>query len=408
MAAGIPMEIYSLDRALKSAIDNNAAIQNAEQDIIIAEQRVTEAKLRFLPEVGVQASATRYNARFPFALRPRYRSLLLFPSDQDNLFSGQAYLTLPLYEGRRNINTFRLAQTALKQARAKYDTVQLDIVYKTKKVFYRYLLEEKLLEASEKLARIIEKAGKRADADPWGKLEAETIESQFRSQQDEIRHALELAHLDFLKGLNIELDRPVRIEGEFSSSPIDVDLRMALVWATELRPEMQAQTLRAQMDAIGVNLALSRRYPTLALGVDYEITGQEFPLRQNNWAATFGIRLPFAFDFWPQHTRKLSEQRQAEIKRAELKDQVHLEVRKAHRDLLYWQTEWSTREKEYARLKRLLNLAENKSMGRPSTAMRAAAGVLAAHKRYLTALTEHLLARARLERAVGRPFPGSP
>lgn len=401
------VETYSLDRALKSAIDNNAAIQNAEQDIIIAEQRVTEAKLRFLPEVGIQASATRYNARFPFALRPRYRSLLLFPSDQDNLFSGQAYMTLPLYEGRRNINTLRLTQASLKQARAKYDAVQLDIVYKTKKVFYGYLLAHKLLAASEELAKIVDKAGTRTDSDPWRKLETEAIESQFRSAQDGMRHALELAHLDFLKELNIELDRPVHIEGTLKSSPIDVNLSMALVWATELRPEMQSQTLRAQMDAIGVNLALSRRYPTLALGIDYEITGQEFPLRQNNWAATFGIRLPFAFDFWPQHTRKLSEQRQAEIKRAELKDQVHLEVRKAHRDLLYWRKEWGKREQEYLRLKRLLDLAKSKVMSRPSAAMRAATGVLAAHGRYLAALTEHLLSRARLERAVGRSLPGS-
>ena len=37
------------------------------------------------------------------------------------------------------------------------------------------------------------------------------------------------------------------------------------------------------MDAIGVNLALGRRYPTVFLAGDYELTSQRFPLDKNNW-----------------------------------------------------------------------------------------------------------------------------
>lgn len=404
-AAAQPLleEAYTLDRAIKSAVNNNAALQTAEKDIVIAEQRVQEARLRFLPEIGLQAAASRYNARYPFALRPEFRSLLLFPSNDPNIFSGQAYMTMALYEGRRNINTLRLAQTALKQAQSKYEAVKLDVVYSAKEAFYRFLLAQRVLEAAREAAAAAGRSA--AGGAAWQRLEEESLAADLRSLEAEAAHRLELTRLEFLKDLNIEMDRPVRLEGALETEPVDVDLPKALVWATELRPELQSQTYKAQMDSIGVSLALSRRFPSLVLGMDYELTGQEFPLRRNNWDATIGLRLPFAFDFWTQHTQKVAEQRQAEIRRAELRDQVHLEVRKAHQGVVFWQEEWRRRRDEYRRLDALFVQVRR---GDSARALRAAPRVLSARTRYLEAVAEHILARALLERAVGRTLPSAP
>ncbi|MFH2202556.1 MAG: TolC family protein [Elusimicrobiota bacterium] len=400
-AAEPPAETYSLERAVKSALDNSAGIQKSAKDIAIAEERVLEAKLRFLPEVGLQATTTRFNARRPFALGFGPRSTLLFPSDKDYLYSGQGYALFSLYEGRRDINTLRLAQTALRQARSQFDTVKLDVEYRAKEAYYRLLLAQKTLTAVDKTLKVTRANAGRASANAWEKVEAAALTSELRSLREEALHHLELARLKFLKALNFELDRAVRVDGELETQPVQVDLRRALVWATELRPELQSQTLRAEMDAIGVNLALSRRYPTVFLGFDYEVTGQEFPLRQNNWDATLGIRLPFSFDFWTKHNQKVAEQRQAEITRSELRDLVHLDVHKAHRALQYWQREWRLREQESQDLLALLEEAQGQN-ARPAEVLRAAAGVLRAGRRHLEAITAHLLARAQLERAVGR------
>ncbi|MFH1726138.1 MAG: TolC family protein [Elusimicrobiota bacterium] len=404
VSAETPVETYTLTEALHKATLNNAVLQSAEQDITIAKQRVKEARYLFYPEIGLAGSATRYDARYPFALRPGFGSLLLFPSAKDNLISGQGYMTLSLYEGRRHINTLRLAQTALKQARSKYETGKLEIVYETKKAFYHLILAQESLSATQELLAEVRRTSERAKMSAWERVEAEALSSELRAAAAEAGHRLELARLEFLKGLNRELDTPVRVEGSLESQPADVDLQKALVWATELRPELQAQTYRAQMDAISVNLALGRRTPKVLLGLDYEVTGQEFPLTQNNWDATIGVRLPFSFDFWTQHRQRIAEQRQGEIQRAELRDQVHLEVRKAHQDLLYWRDEWPRREAEHLRLKELRDKALSES-GPSVAALRASARLLETHMRALEALTEHILARARLERAVGRPLP---
>src|SRR3569832_2705252 len=88
--SGFPERVYTLDDALR-LIRNDPKLQSAEQDGIIAGSRVAESQLRFLPEVGFQASASRYNALYPFALPETYNNILLFPSAQNNIYSSRGY-----------------------------------------------------------------------------------------------------------------------------------------------------------------------------------------------------------------------------------------------------------------------------------------------------------------------------
>lgn len=400
--AGPPIEVYTLEEALHKASRNSPELQLAEHDIRISEQRVLEAKFQFYPEVGLQALAARYNAHYPFSLRPEFRNILLFPSPRSNIYSGQAYATLSLYEGGRHINTLRLTETALKQARARLDSVRLDVSYETRRAWFAYLLAQEKLAATEDLLSRLDRSTARSAAG-IDSVRAESLASALRADAAEESHARELARLDFLRVLNRELDTPARVSGVLQSEPVDVDLRRALLWAVELRPELQAQTYRAHMDAIAVNLALGRRTPSVLLGMDYELTGQTFPLRQNNWDATLGVRLPFSLDFWTQHNQRVSEQRQSEVRRAELRDQVQLEVRRAYADLMHWQAEWPRREKDWLALKDLVDRA-----GAPAASpswLEASKLVLDARKSLLEAIAQHASARARLERAVGRALP---
>ncbi|PCI40728.1 MAG: hypothetical protein COB53_00090 [Elusimicrobia bacterium] len=384
------IEVYDLEEALHKASRNSAMLQSAAQDVKIAEERVKEARVLFFPEFGLQGSATRFNARRAFSLRPDFGTNLLFPSNNANFFSGQAYASMPLYAGRRNINTYRLAQTALKQARSKHQTAKLDVAYHTKKTFYNFLLAQAVLEATQELETRLK------SNPPARSFKTAVLQTELRAAGAQARRKLELARLDFLRGLNRELDTLIQVVGKLSTKAIEIDLAKALIWSTELRPELQSRTYRSQMDAIAVNLALGRRIPTVVLGVDYEVVGEKFPLRQNNWDATVAVRIPFALNFWTQHRQRIAEQRQGEIQRAELRDTVHLEVRKAHKNLFFWNTEWATRESEFNLLRGLYEASGSAS------GLSGGASVLRAQRRFLEAVTEHLLSRSRLERAIGR------
>ncbi|MCH7744724.1 MAG: hypothetical protein IIC84_01455 [Chloroflexi bacterium] len=95
---------------------------------------------------------------------------------------------------------------------------------------------------------------------------------------------------------------------------------------------------------------------------------------------------------WTTITQKTT----GKIKRAELRDTVHLEVRKAHQNPHFWSDEWPARESEFNDLRGLYDAAGS------SAGLSGAASVLRAQRRYLEAVTEHLISRAQLERAIGR------
>lgn len=395
-----PLRVYTLEEALRLT-RNDPKLQSAEQDVIIAEQRVKEARFQFLPEFGLQASATKYKSRYPFALSEDFRNILLFPDARDEIFSGRGYMRLSLYEGQRGMNTLRLAQAAQQQALSNRDSVRLDLTLQVKETFYRLLYAQEQAAGSDELLASVERAAGEESLGAWERIEAEAALGAAASRAADARRQLESARMEFLRALNLELDTPFRVEGSLETKGYKAEVDKATVWAMELRPELQSQTYKAQMDAISVNLALGRRYPTLYVGGDYEVTDRRWPLKQNNWDVSIGVKIPFSYDYWTQIARKKAEQRQGELARAELQDRVRLEVRQAADNLRYWEEEWPRRESRAKRVAALLEAAS----GRPGSALtkiRARAGALELKLSHLAAVKEHILARARLERAVGR------
>lgn len=395
----VPEQSYALEDAERVAMRNSAKVLSVEQDIIIAQQRVQQAIFQFFPDIGLQASATRYDARYPFALAPEFRSILLFPSNEAGIYSGRTYLTQTLYAGGRNTNLLHLSQTALKQAQSRYEAVKMNTVYGVRQAFYQLLLDQETFAATSHRLETAQALLNRS-LSGWERIEAEALVSSLRARQSEDEHALELARLNFCKELNLELDTPFHVIGNLQTKPVDIDLNKAIAWAMELRPELQSEVYKAQMDDIAVNLAQGRRIPTVVAAGNYEVTGQEFPLKQNNWDMTIGLKIPFSFDFWAEIREKRAEKRQGEIQRAELQDQVRLEVSQAYDQLEFWQKEWPQREKEYRHLETLAVGARANARGLQP--LRAQIALLETQERYLTSLKEHILARAALERAVGR------
>lgn len=399
---------FTLEDAERLALLNDARLLSAAQDTIIAEERVREARYQFLPEVGLQASATKYEARYPFSLSGDFRNILLFPdkpglfaNNTGELYSGRGYFQMSLYEGGRQWSTLKLAQAGQKAARSNHESVKMDLSVGVREVFYRLLLAQERVASSDAYLNAVEDVVRAGRLDGWDRVEGEARLAEARTRAADSGHNLELRRLEFLKSLNLELDTPFKLIGALETKPVDVDIDKAVLWAMELRPELQSETYKAQMDEITVNLAQSRRIPTVFLASDYELTDVRFPVKENNWAATIGVRIPFSYDYWSQLKQRRAEQRQGQLKRAELQDRVRLEVRQAYSDLQFWQKELPARETQWRRVQGLYDAAV-RAAGGPLGRTRALGTVVDLKLAYLTAVTEHILAVARFERAVGR------
>ena len=404
---GLAERSFDLDEALNLALKNDSRLLSAEQDRIIAEQRLTEAKLQFLPEFGLQASAAKFDARYPTALSPELGNVLAFPrgtynpSGSENIYSGRGYMNFPVYEGGRSVNALRMAQAALQQAQSNYETVKMEVELAVKEAFYRLLMAQERLAATTETVSEARRMAAALSLTPWERIEAEAIGEKSRQWAAEAMRQSALRRLDFLKALNLELDTAFRVTGRLAPQSVEVDPRKAALWAIELRPELQAETFKAEMDALAVNLAIGRRYPTLFLAGDYDVTDQHFPLLNNNWNVGIGIKLPFTYDFLTKLRQKRAEQRQGQLKRAELQDQVRLEVRQACEQLAYWKVEAGLRSQQSRTVSGIYEKAAPEaaaSLGK----LRALMTVIEMRLSYLESVTESTLARARLERAVGR------
>ncbi len=411
LAAQTPLEkTFSLDDAVRLAQLNDAGLLSARQDEIIAAEHVREAEYLFLPEIGLQATATHYDARYPFA--PTGNDIILFPNNYltgqsegvptGNIYSGYGYLTMPLYEGGKTLNTLRMAEAAQKQAFNNAESAKMRVTLETKKVFYHLLLAEKTAAVWSDYASQVQALSSISPKASWKSLEAQADLEYARMQAASAAHDLALARLAFLKSLNLEMDTAFTVEGTLETKPVAMNIDRAVLWAMELRPELQAQTYKAQMDAISVNLALSRRSPTVFVAADYGVTGFDFPLQLNNWDTTLGVRIPFTYDYWSQIKEKQAEQRQGEIQRSALQDQVRDEVRQAYETLQYWQKEYPLREDQYQKFQDLYSRLVKENPKDALSRISALKSLVEMRLSYLESVTNHILAKAALERAVGR------
>jgi outer membrane protein TolC len=404
---GLLERSFDLDGALTIALKNDSRLLSAEQDRIIAQQRLVESKLVFLPEFGLQSSATKFNAHYPTAFSPELGNVIGFPGGSfnptgaENIYSGRGYMNFPVYEGGRSVNTLRLAQAAAKQAQSNYETVKMEVVLAVKEAFYRLLMAQERLAATSETVSEAQRLAAALSLSPWERIEAEGLGEKSRQWAAEAVRQVTLRRLDFLRALNLELDTSFRVAGRLEQQSAEVDPQKAALSAMELRPELQAETFRAQMDALAVNLANSRRYPTIFLSGDYEVMDQHWPLRNNNWDIGVGIKLPFTYDLFTKLRQKRAEQRQGQLKRAALQDQVRLEVRQACEQLGYWKLESGLRSQQFRAVSGIYQKAAPTaaaSLGK----LRALMTVIEMRLSYLESVTESTLARARLERAMGR------
>ena len=154
---------FTIEDAERLARLNDARLLSAEQDAIIAEERVLEARFLFLPEFGLQASGTRYEARYPFSLPSESRNILLFPDSPNpyggstgNIYSGRGYMHMSLYEGRKTINTLQLAQAAQKQATSNHESVKMDLLFSVQEAFYRLILAQEKVAVTQQYLSAVE------------------------------------------------------------------------------------------------------------------------------------------------------------------------------------------------------------------------------------------------------------
>ncbi len=400
-------DVLMMEEVVSLAVKNNPALLSSEQDIIIAKQRVREARFMNLPQLALSGTFSKVNLQYPMILGAELGDRYLSPDTKENFYTMRAYALQPLYTGGRNKNTLRLAQSAHNQAKVNYETVRTDVVYNAKKIFYTLLLNKKLRElALERKSRAQAlSAGIRKDA--WEAIEVRMLLAGFEKQAELAAHEADASRTELVRMLNRELSYQIDIIGDMAARPVGTTIQKSLVTAMEMRSELKSEIYKAQMDDIAVNMAMIRRYPNVYLGASYDVIGYNVnslnsdSIRVNNWTASIAIHFPLSYDIWTQVVQRRAQQRQGDLKRAELQDKIRFEIITAYRDLEFWDAETLKRTETLAAVEVEYREAAKKTPVSLS-ALRVMSAMYDLEKTCLEGVYQQLMARVKLEWAQGR------
>ena len=396
----------TLENAIRIGLENNSDFLLAQQEVIVAEQKVKQAKFLFLPQFALQGTATWYDLDYPMVL-PESVANRLIPNndsqpagDKHQFFGVGVSGTQYLYSGGRIRGALKMAEANLKQVQSKYESVKNAVVLDIKKSFFQLLYAQNLLDLANQIDQKAQKYERNLSVSSWDKIKAQYVLSKLYSQKNLATNELQKAQLAMLVSLNKELNSPVKVKGDFAPIETKLDFAGLNLWSMEFRPELKAAIYALELDNLAIDLALSRRYPDLILTGSYERLGTE-NLDDENRQISLAVRLPLPYNIASQTSQRKAEQKQSTLRRAAMEDKIRVQVAENYTNLLFWQKEVFARQNTWQEVQKLLNKTENSSRVNLN-ALEALDAYYLSGKDYYQGILHNLTSKASLEWAIGR------
>lgn len=402
----------TLENAIRLGLENNSDFLSAREEIVIAEQKVKEAKFMYLPQLALQGTATLYDLDYPMVL-PESIANRFIPNNeilQANSPDGrdikhQFYgvgvsATQYLYSGGRINNALKMAKANLKQVQTKYESVKNAVVLDIKKSFFNLLYTQHKTELAGAVVKKAQTYYTAMNLGAWERVKAQYLLAELQSRQSAAQNELKRAEMSMLVSLNKELNANVKVKGDFKPAKIDLDLPHLNLWSMEFRPELKSAIYALELDNLAIDLALSKKYPDVILMGSYEQLGFN-NLEDVNKQISLAVRLPIPYNLSTQYTQKKAEQKQSTLRRAAIEDKIRVQVAENFENMIFWQSEVATRQTSFENVQKLLLSAE-KTAKTGVISLEALSAYYQAGVNYLEAVNKNLTSKAGLEWAIGQ------
>ena len=334
----------SLPQAVELALapDGNARLALARELVRQADTRARQARATLLPQIEssiAQQNQTRNLAAFGI------RFSLPFPGFQFpervgpfNVFDARVTAAQSLFDWSA-LRRWQASQTGRQAAQAEADNARDQVAALVAKLYLTAQVSEARLETAranlalaEALARL---AASQKAAGTGTAIDVTRAQVQAANQRQRVvvaENDRRRAHLELLKAMGLDLGAAIQLTEPLAYAPPDaVTLEQARALALASRPDLQAQQHREVTARLGYTAAKWERLPTLAGFADYGSIGSSLSHALPTRTYGVALKLPL-FDGGRRDARRaesLSQLRQENIKTADLRRQVELEVRLA-------------------------------------------------------------------------------
>jgi TolC family type I secretion outer membrane protein len=403
--APAPGQVLSLQEAIDLALRQQPTIRSAQQSEAAAGSRVTEARSGYFPRFDVVGSAGRSQT---------------FSSTLNQAFQSNAISTV--VQGRQLIYDFGKLQALVDTAQANQrvatnetQRVRDVVVLNVRQAYYNLLQAQRLVAVADaqvarselnlRSARGFFDVGTKPKSDV---TKAEVEVANARVAQIQARNLVQLNQVTLANALGLEASTPFQVQDILNYEAVAIDPVALRAEALANRPELvQAQ---ARIDAARAQLAGARAgyLPDLTVTGSYGAATSDPPLHEV-WSVTGNLSWNLFQGFFTaaqvEETGALVEAARADYDSLEL--QVRLDVEQAYINVLNAAERITATAKAVESAQENLRLAQGRydaGVGTILDLTDAQLSLTNAEADQVRALTDHKLAQAALDRAVGRSY----
>jgi outer membrane protein len=413
-------EPLTLEESIKIALEKNLALHSAKEGIVGSQFRQKQAMTNLLPQWTGQYGYTRYS--YPTFIGNLGGSLGgAISTSSPDVYNFNTTVSQPLYTGGANLANYRLEKFGVDISKADVETVKRDIVLQVREGYFNILRAEKFVDVGEQAVKQFEaqlevaKAFFEVGIIPKNDLlQSEVRLANARQALVKAENDLALAKSSFNILLRRDINEPLKVVDILAYKPPSLQLEESLEEAVRQRPEIKGAGLRIDQAKESVKIAKSGFFPTVSLGGNYSRSSDKYnllsDLESERW--TLQALASFTLFDWGKTAYRVGENKvkvtQAEDSKTQLIEGIILEVKQDYLNMLTAEKNIAVAEKSIEQAEENLRMNEERYKYQVATAtdvLDAVTLLAQARVNYYNALSDFNIAKARLDRAMGRIYP---
>ena len=413
----------TLEESIKIALERSLTVHSALVGIEGSEFRRKEAITNFLPLWTGQYIYNRYNAPNTVgATQAAVPGAGVFVPTSRDIYNFNTTLNQPLFTGGMNLATYRSAKLGVDLSKTNVETSKLDLVQQVRVGYFTILRAEKFLGVAEQQVKQFEaqlevtKAFFDVGIVPKNDvLQAEVRLANARQQLVKVANDLATAKASFNILLRREINTLFEVVDILDYKAFALSFEQSLEEALQLRPEVKAAQLNIDQAKEGVKIARAGYFPTISLAGNYNRFSDNADLSggvgfNDRWQIQ--ALATFTLWNWGNTAFKVGENKvkviQAEDSKTQLTESVTLEVKNDYLNMLTAEKNIKVTEKAIEQAEENLRMNEERYKYQVATqtdVLDAVTLLTQARVNYYGALSDFNIAKAQLERSMGRMYP---
>ena len=410
----------TLEESIKIAMERSLNLHSAVVGVAGSEFRRKEAITNFLPWWTGQYAYTRYDSPVTIGAVQVSTPGVIVNTSRD-VYNFNTTLNQPVFTGGFNLANYRSAKLGVDLSKTNVETIKRDLVLQVRVGYFNILRAEKFLDVAQQQVKQFEaqlevtKAFFDVGIIPKNDvLQAEVRLANARQTLVRAENDLATAKASFNILLRREINTPLEVVDILAYKPFPMGFEASLEEALRLRPEVKAAQINIDQAKENVKVARSGYFPTINLLGNYNRSSEELglngDLKFERW--TIQALATFTLWNWGNTSFKVGESKvkvtQAEDSKTQLIDSITLEVKNDYLNMKGAEKNLSVAEKSIEQAEENLRMNEERYKYQVATqtdVLDAVTLLAQARVNYYGALSEFNVAKAQLERSMGRMYP---